>query len=137
MGGPGSHGPGDFTDLPAAMSQLPIFRPAALFAPPFAAMPDKRQISGGPMALFKAAFCVVCLVAGSAGVAFAQQQQPAPMPFPNMMQGTPEEQRACAPDSARFCKKFEPDAFQVLGCLQQNRARISKACETVLRNRGV
>ena len=66
--------------------------------------------------------------------AFAQQ---APMPFPNLMQGTPQEEAACAPDSARFCKRFEPDQFQVLGCLQQNRERISKACQNVLRNRGV
>jgi hypothetical protein len=88
------------------------------------------------MALFKAALFGACLVVGSAGAALAQQQ-PAPIPFPNMMQGTPEEERACAPDSAKYCKQFEPDAFQVLGCLQQNRTRISKACQTVLRNRGV
>lgn len=88
------------------------------------------------MASYRAAILAVVLVVGPAGVAFAQQQ-PAPMPFPNMMQGTPEEQRACAPDSSRFCKQFEPDPLQVLGCLQQNRTRISKACETVLRNRGV
>lgn len=90
------------------------------------------------MASYRSAILAVFLVVGPAGVAFAQQQQaPAPMPFPNMMQGTPEEQRACAPDSSRFCKQFEPDPLQVLGCLQQNRTRISKACETVLRNRGV
>ncbi len=72
----------------------------------------------------------------SAGMAGAQQQ-PAPFPFPNLMQGTPEEEAACAPDSTKFCKQFEPDALQVLGCLQQNRARISPACQRVLRNRGV
>lgn len=89
------------------------------------------------MTSFKAAILAVFLAVGpAAGAALAQQQQ-APSPFPNMMQGTPEEQRACAPDSARFCKQFEPDPLQVLGCLQQNRTRISKACETVLRNRGV
>ncbi|MGE3990017.1 cysteine rich repeat-containing protein [Pseudorhodoplanes sp.] len=65
------------------------------------------------------------------------QQQPIPFPFPNLMQGTPQEEAACAPDSAKFCKRFEPDPLQVLGCLQQNRTRISKACQTVLRNRGV
>jgi hypothetical protein len=67
----------------------------------------------------------------------AQQQQQAPMPFPNMMKGTPQEEAACAPDSTRFCKRFEPDALQVLGCLQQNRERISKSCQQVLRARGV
>lgn len=90
------------------------------------------------MADFKAALFATCLVLGSAGAAFAQQQPaPVPFPFPNMMQGTPEEEAACAPDSAKFCKRFEPDQLQVLGCLQQNRVRISKACQTVLRNRGV
>jgi hypothetical protein len=65
------------------------------------------------------------------------QQQPFPSPFDGLMKGTPQEEAACAPDSARFCKRFEPDPLQVLGCLQQNRVRISKACQTVLRNRGV
>jgi len=73
------------------------------------------------------------LVAAPAG-AMAQQQ---PMPFPNLMKGTPQEEAACAPDSKRFCQRFEPDPLAVLGCLQQNRAKISKACQQVLRNRGV
>jgi len=89
------------------------------------------------MASYKAAILAVFFAVGPAGAALAQQQAPTPLPFPNMMQGTPEEQRACAPDSSRFCKQFEPDPLQVLGCLQQNRTRISKACEAVLRNRGV
>lgn len=87
---------------------------------------------------FKGTALVAFLVFGSMGAAYAQQQQPVfPLPFPNLLQGTPEEEAACAPDSSRFCKRFEPDALQVLGCLQQNRARISKSCQTVLRNRGV
>jgi hypothetical protein len=86
----------------------------------------------------KAAVFGAFVILGSTGAVFAQQQQaPQAKPFPNMMQGSPEEERACAPDSTRFCKQFEPDAIQVLGCLQQNRARISKACQAVLRNRGV
>ena len=71
------------------------------------------------------------------GTASAQQQQPFPSPFNDLMKGTPQEEAACAPDSAKFCKRFEPDPLQVLGCLQQNRAQISKACQQVLRNRGV
>ncbi len=78
-----------------------------------------------------AAFLVLAPVAANA------QQQPIPSPFSDMMKGTPEEERACAPDSAKYCQRFEPDPLQVLGCLQQNRARISKACQQVLRNRGV
>jgi hypothetical protein len=78
------------------------------------------------------------LVFSPAGVASAQQQPaPFPLPFPDLLKGTPQEEAACAPDSSRFCRRFEPDALQVLGCLQQNRTRISQACQQVLRNRGV
>lgn len=83
------------------------------------------------------------LAIGAAGMASgpvtAQQQAPVAIPFPfsDMMKGTPEEEAACAPDSAKFCKRFEPDPLQVLGCLQRNRPQISRACQTVLRNRGV
>jgi hypothetical protein len=59
------------------------------------------------------------------------------MPFDGLLKGTPEEEAACAPDSAKFCRRFEPDPLQVLGCLQRNRPKISKSCQTVLRNRGV
>jgi hypothetical protein len=70
--------------------------------------------------------------------ASAQQQPPRiPTPFDGLMKGTPEEEAACAPDSAKFCQRFEPDPLQVLSCLQQNRSRISQACQRVLRNRGV
>jgi hypothetical protein len=78
------------------------------------------------------------LLTGSVGIAGAQQQQqPVPFPFPFDLKGTPEEERACAPDSAKFCARFEPDPLQVLFCLQRNRPQISKACQMVLRNRGV
>ena len=82
----------------------------------------------------RAATCAAFLLLAAVAAAPAQ---PLPLPFPNLMQGTPEEEAACAPDSAKFCKRFEPDALQVLGCLQRNRTRISKACQRVLRNRGV
>lgn len=89
--------------------------------------------------VFAAIFAILGVSAGPVSPAFAQgqQQRPAPMPNPFDMNGTPEEQAACAPDSARFCKKFEPDNLQVLGCLQANRAKLSQACQRVLRNRGV
>lgn len=87
---------------------------------------------------YAAAVLMAFLVLGPAGMAHAQQQPATPFPpLPNLMKGTPEEEAACAPDSTKFCKRFEPDALQVLGCLQQNRARLSKACQSVLRNRGV
>ncbi|MFN3348770.1 hypothetical protein [Pseudorhodoplanes sp.] len=80
---------------------------------------------------------VAALLVFSPVAANAQQKGGTPLGLPNLMKGTPEEEAACAPDSARFCKRFEPDAIQVLGCLQRNRQQISKACQSVLRARGV
>jgi len=51
--------------------------------------------------------------------------------------GTPEEQKACAHDVQKFCRAVmnEPD-LTVLNCLQQNRAKLTKACDQVLTNHG-
>ena len=44
---------------------------------------------------------------------------------------------ACARDVSRFCRAHINDGDQVvLACLQQNRARISKACQQVLISNG-
>ena len=44
---------------------------------------------------------------------------------------------ACARDVSRFCRAQMNDGDQVvLGCLKQNRARISKACQKVLTDHG-
>jgi hypothetical protein len=44
---------------------------------------------------------------------------------------------ACARDVARFCRAHINDADQlVLACLQQNRARLSRACAKVLTDHG-
>ncbi|MGH6711338.1 MAG: hypothetical protein ACREEK_20490 [Bradyrhizobium sp.] len=44
---------------------------------------------------------------------------------------------ACARDVSRFCRAQMNDGDQiVLACLQQNRARISKACQQVLASHG-
>ena len=90
------------------------------------------------MAHFGWAALAVFFFFSAQGIARAQQQ-PAPIPFPlpNLLQGTPEEEAACAPDSTKFCKQFEPDPLQVLGCLQRHRPQISQVCQRVLRNRGV
>jgi len=51
--------------------------------------------------------------------------------------GTPEEQAACSRDVHRFCRAaISQGDMGVLACLQQNRARIGKACDQVLRNHG-
>ena len=59
--------------------------------------------------------------------ALAQQQR----------SGTPEEQAACARDVQRHCRMvMNQGDFTVLACLQQNRPKLSKACDQVLRNHG-
>ena len=79
---------------------------------------------------------LICLAAGA--VAQAQPRQPAApqSPFPNMFEGTPQEQAACRPDSSKFCREAEPDSFRVLSCLQRNRAKLSRACRRVLESHG-
>lgn len=63
----------------------------------------------------------------SAG-AMAQQQQHG---------GTADEQKACARDVQKFCRAVMDDAdLIVLNCLQQNCAKLTKACDLVLTNHG-
>jgi hypothetical protein len=51
--------------------------------------------------------------------------------------GTPEEQAACSRDVQRYCRPvIDQGDFAVLACLQQNRPKISKACDQVLKNHG-
>ena len=60
--------------------------------------------------------------------AFAQQQQ---------RSGTPEEQKACSRDVQRFCRPvIDQGDFTILACLQQNRPKISAACDQVLKSHG-
>jgi hypothetical protein len=60
--------------------------------------------------------------------AIAQQQQ---------RSGTAAEQAACTRDVQRHCRPvIDQGDFTVLACLQQNRAKLSKACEQVLTNHG-
>jgi len=59
--------------------------------------------------------------------AFAQQQR----------SGTPQEQAACARDVQRYCRPvIDQGDFTVLACLQQNRPKLTRACEQVLKNHG-
>jgi hypothetical protein len=58
--------------------------------------------------------------------AMAQQQR-----------GTPQEQEACTRDVQRHCRAvIDQGDFTVLACLQQNRPKISKACDLVLKSHG-
>jgi Cysteine rich repeat len=59
--------------------------------------------------------------------AIAQQQR----------SGTPEEQKACARDVQRFCRPvIDQGDFTILACLQQNRPKLTVACDQVLKNHG-
>jgi Cysteine rich repeat len=57
--------------------------------------------------------------------AIAQQQR----------SGTPEEQAACSRDVQRFCRHvIDQGDFTILACLQQNRPKLTKTCDQVLKN---
>ena len=59
--------------------------------------------------------------------AIAQQQR----------SGTPDEQKACARDVQRHCRPvIDQGDLVVLSCLQQNRPKISPACDKVLKDHG-
>jgi hypothetical protein len=59
--------------------------------------------------------------------AIAQQQR----------SGTAEEQAACSRDVQRYCRPvIDQGDFTILACLQQNRPKLTKACEQVLKNHG-
>jgi uncharacterized protein YceK len=73
---------------------------------------------------------LILLFACGSTVTVAQaQQQP--------HSGTEAEQRACARDVTRFCRKvIDQGDFTILACLQQTRPKISKACDAVLVSHG-
>ncbi|WP_159009656.1 hypothetical protein [Bradyrhizobium sp. S69] len=51
--------------------------------------------------------------------------------------GTADEQAACSRDVQRYCRAvIDQGDFTILACLQQNRPKISKACDLVLKNHG-
>jgi hypothetical protein len=58
----------------------------------------------------------------------AQQQQ---------RSGTPEEQKACSRDVQRFCRPLiDQGDLVILGCLQENRPKLTAACDMVLKTHG-
>jgi hypothetical protein len=51
--------------------------------------------------------------------------------------GTPDEQKACSRDVQRHCRAvMDQGDLVVLSCLQQNRPKISPACDQVLKDHG-
>lgn len=48
------------------------------------------------------------------------------------------QERACGRDVTRYCKAvMDSGDMVILSCLQQNRTKISKACQKVLTDNGV
>jgi hypothetical protein len=54
-----------------------------------------------------------------------------------LAQGTPQERQACTRDAQRLCRRNLGDDGAVQGCLQMNRARLSKACSRVFESHGM
>jgi hypothetical protein len=51
--------------------------------------------------------------------------------------GTDEEEKACAHDVQRFCRKLmDQGDFTILACLKENRPKLSPACRYVLVSHG-
>jgi hypothetical protein len=68
---------------------------------------------------------LILLSLSVSSAAVAQQQR----------SGTPEEQAACSRDVQRYCRPvIDQGDFTILACLQQNRPKLSKACEKVLKD---
>jgi hypothetical protein len=81
------------------------------------------------MSKFFMALTLLSLSLSTGALAQQQQQQ--------QRSGTPEEQAACSRDVQRFCRPvIDQGDFTVLACLQQNRPKLTKACDQVLKNHG-
>jgi hypothetical protein len=54
------------------------------------------------------------------------------------LRGTTQEEAACRRDVRRFCRDIPDSAgsLSFLRCLQENRSKISKACQNVLASHG-
>ena len=51
--------------------------------------------------------------------------------------GTDQDEKACAPDVRRFCRKLmDQGDFTILACLKENRPKLSAACRNVLVSHG-
>jgi len=73
-------------------------------------------------------FLALTLLSLSLSTAASAQQQ---------RSGTPEEQKACAHDVQKLCRPvIDQGDFTILACLQQNRPKLSEACNQVLKNHG-
>ena len=57
--------------------------------------------------------------------------------FAQAQRGTPEEQKACTRDVQKCCRPvIDQGDFTILACLKEHRAKISPACDQVLKSNG-
>ena len=76
-------------------------------------------------------FLLLALLAPLSTPAMAQHQSS------NQRSGTDAEQKACARDVTRHCRKLmDQGDLVILGCLKENRAKLTKACNQGLVNHG-
>jgi len=77
-------------------------------------------------------FLLVTLLSMSASTGVFAEPTP-----PQQRAGTPEEQKACSRDVQRHCRSvMNQDDLTVLACLQQNRPKLTSACNKVLVTHG-
>lgn len=77
-------------------------------------------------------FLVVTLLSLSTSTGAIAEQTPQ-----KQRSGTPEEQKACSRDVQKHCRTvMNEDDLTVLACLQQNRPKLTAACNQVLVNHG-
>jgi len=89
------------------------------------------------MTMYLKIYAVLILMQISIGTAFAVDDKKTTTPQPGgLLQGTPEEQAACAPDSTKFCRDLIPDTLRVLSCLQEHRKQLRRVCLKVLEDHG-
>ena len=89
----------------------------------------------------KYGWCVaVMLLVWGATPLLAQSANPDRVIIPgnqtSILEGTPQENAACAADAHRYCHDEIPNTFLVLACLKNEREKISKPCQQVLVNHG-
>jgi hypothetical protein len=96
--------------------------------------PWRSTPAGAPDMNWKAAIAPVSLIVLTAVTTFAQAAPPNASYA--QYQGTAQDQAACRPDARRYCRNVGGDQMRVLYCLQENRARLSRACLAVLQRNG-
>ena len=81
---------------------------------------------------------IIAVLAFWSSVSLAQNTETGRSTGTQVQRGMSKDEAACRPDVRRYCRDVPENAgdFAFLACLQQNRSRISKACNEVLVRHG-